>query len=223
MIKVLLTAFEPFSGDMENASALVCEKIPERTDHYTAVKRILPVEFAAGPRALRAAIREAAPDLVICLGQAGGRDKVTPEKVAINLMDGRIPDNSGFAPEEEPVVPGGATAYFANVPVKQAVLAAREAGLPAAVSYTAGAYVCNTVFYTVMSEIAGAGERADRGGMRGDFIHVPYIREQKNLPERQPALSLEETVQTVAFLIEYMAADMEANMAADMAGARTDR
>lgn len=209
MIKVLLTAFEPFGGDTENASALVCGKIPAQTEHYTAVKRILPVEFAAGPAALKTAMQETNPDLVICLGQAGGRDKVTPEKVAINLMDGRIPDNCGFAPDEEPILPGGETAYFANVPVKQAVAAAREAGLPAAVSYTAGAYVCNAVFYTAMSEIAGAGEGTVNSRVRGDFIHVPYIKEQKDLPENQPALSLEEAARTVAFLIEYMAADME--------------
>lgn len=208
MIKVLITAFEPFGGDTENASALVCERIPAETERYTAVKRILPVAFEEAPMALKAAIEETAPDLIICLGQAGGRRQVTPEKVAINLMDGRIPDNRGYAPDEAPILPGGETAYFANAPVKQAVAAAREAGLPAAVSYTAGAYVCNTVFYTVMSEIARRGENRPDGRLRGDFIHVPYLREQRDLPQGQPALSLEETAKTVAFLIGYMAADM---------------
>lgn len=207
MIKILLTAFEPFGGDTENASALVCERIPAQTEQYTAVKRILPVAFAAGPAALKAAMKETEPDLIICLGQAGGRNKVTPEKVAINLMDGRIPDNCGYAPDEEPILPGGQTAFFTNVPVKQAVAAAREAGLPAAVSYTAGAYVCNTIFYTMMSELAEQGKDTGSGRVGGDFIHIPYIREQKNLPENQPALSLEEAVRTTTFLIAYLAAD----------------
>jgi phosphoglycolate phosphatase len=203
--KVLLTAFEPFGGDTENASALVCQRIPEETAHYQAVKKILPVEFKAGPEALRQAIEEVHPDLILCLGQAGGRSQVTPEKVAINLMDGRIPDNAGFSPDEEPILPEGKTAYFTNTPIKQAVAAAREAGLPVAMSYTAGAYVCNTIFYTVMAEIDKTEECHPGSRMQGDFIHVPYLTEQKDLPEQVPACPLEQVVKAVAFLVDYLA------------------
>lgn len=230
MKTVLVTAFEPFGTDVENAAALVCKALPdggylsgdsegrrpagtkrpangaglakERDADYRIVKRILPTEFQAGAQALLQAMDEVRPHLVVCLGQAGGRDEVTPERVAVNLMDARIPDNAGRQPDEEPVVPGGLPAYFTNVPVKAAVRAAQEAGYPAAVSDSAGTYVCNCVFYTLMNRIAATPANEALPPLWGDFIHVPYVREQKGVPEGKPARALREVTETVRFLLE---------------------
>lgn len=201
-IQVLLTAFEPFGNDTENAAALLCGQVPGEGECYLAHKRILPTEFKAGAEALLSAMDEIQPQLVICLGQAAGRDKVTPEKVAVNVMDASIPDNCGYQPQEEPVVPGGPDAYFTNVPVKAAVEAAKKAGYPAALSYTAGAYVCNCIFYTLMNRIAQTPANEATVPLWGDFIHVPYLKEQKDLPEGKPALSMAEAVRTVTFFVE---------------------
>lgn len=202
MRNVLITAFEPFGKDTENAAAIVCGRIPTVGKNYRAVKRILPTEFKAGAEALLKAMEEEAPELVICLGQAAGRSRVTPEKVAVNLMDGAIPDNAGYQPDELPVIPGCPDAYFTNVPVKAAVQAAKEAGYPAAVSCTAGTYVCNCVFYTLMNRIACTPANEMTGPLWGDFIHIPYVAEQQGIPENVPTLTAEQAAATVIFLIE---------------------
>ena len=126
------------------------------------------------------------PDVVICVGQAGGRTAITPEKVAINLMDGRIPDNAGYQPVDVPIRADGPAAYFATLPVKAMVQRMQDAGIPAAVSYTAGTYVCNSLMYTLLFLI-------DRKfpSVRGGFIHVPYAMEQAvNKPLGTPSMDL---------------------------------
>lgn len=205
MVKVLLTAFEPFGKDVENAAAIVCEQIPTCGIHYQAEKRILPTEFRAGAEALSQAMDQVQPELVICLGQAGGRAKVTPERVAINLMDGSIPDNCGYQPDEVPVMPGGPEAYFTNVPIKAVVQRAKEDGYPVQMSYTAGAYVCNCIFYTLMNRIAYTPANEAAPAVWGDFIHIPYVAEQRDIPEGVATLSTEQVVETVTYLIERIA------------------
>lgn len=205
MIKILITAFEPFGKDTENAAAIVCEKLTDRTDRYQAEKRILPTEFVSGAHALLQAMDEVQPEMVICLGQAGGRTRITPERVAINLMDASIPDNAGYQPDEEVMVPGGPQAYFTNVPVKAVVRAAQEAGYPATVSNTAGAYVCNCIFYTLMNRIAYTPANETQPAVWGDFIHIPYLTEQQGKPENVDALPLAQVTETVQFLIDELA------------------
>ncbi|HET6707489.1 pyroglutamyl-peptidase I, partial [Amycolatopsis sp.] len=129
----------------------------------------LPCEFAASLPALRRAVGAHRPSLVVCAGQAGGRSEVTPERVAINLIDARIPDNAGAQPVDVPVVPDGQAAYFTTLPVKACVAAIRAAGVPASVSHTAGTYVCNQVFYGLMHLLATEFPAA-----RGGFVHVPF-------------------------------------------------
>ncbi|MGW1076583.1 pyroglutamyl-peptidase I [Streptomyces sp. NPDC002537] len=174
MTRVLLTGFEPFDGEAVNPSweavKAAVARPPEGID-LSAVR--LPCVFGDALGALRAAVEETGPDIVLCVGQAGGRPDITVERVAVNLDDARIPDNSGARPVDAPVVPGGPAAYFATLPVKACVAAVREAGLPASLSHTAGTFVCNHVFYGLMHLAA-----TERPGLRGGFVHVPYAPEQ---------------------------------------------
>jgi pyroglutamyl-peptidase len=171
MARVLMTGFAPFGGESVNPSWQAVALLGTRRDDVAAVE--LPCVFAASLPALRRAIEEHSPELVVCVGQAGGRAEVTPERVAINLIDARIPDNAGARPVDVPVVPDGPAAYFTTLPVKACVAAIRAAGVPASVSHTAGTYVCNQVFYGLMHLLA-----TDFPGLRGGFVHVPFSPEQ---------------------------------------------
>lgn len=171
MARVLMTGFAPFGGESVNPSWQAVSVLGARRDDVAAVE--LPCEFAASLPALRRAIEEHRPELVVCVGQAGGRTEVTPERVAINLVDARIPDNAGAQPVDVPVVEDGPAAYFTTLPVKACVAAIRAAGVPASVSHTAGTYVCNQVFYGLMHLLA-----TDFPGVRGGFVHVPFSPEQ---------------------------------------------
>ncbi|WP_420035692.1 pyroglutamyl-peptidase I [Streptomyces sp. cg28] len=194
--RVLLTGFEPFGGASVNpswqAAALVAAAPPEGIA-VTAVQ--LPCVFGASLAALRAAVEEVRPDLVVCLGQAGGRHGVTVERVAINVDDARIPDNAGAQPIDSAVVPGGPAAYFSSLPVKACVAAMRGAGVPAAVSNTAGTFVCNHVAYGLAHLLA-----TELPGVRGGFVHVPWAPEQV-LDGSAPALSVEIVARGVAALV----------------------
>ncbi|MEV6607931.1 pyroglutamyl-peptidase I [Kutzneria sp. NPDC051319] len=170
MSTVLLTGFEPFAGDTVNPSweAVRLVDVPG----VELVKQQLPCVFGESITVLGQAIRAHEPDVVIAVGLAGGRDVITPERVAINLNDARIPDNSGRSPLDEPIVEGGPAAYFTGLPIKAGAKAMRDAGVPAAVSYSAGTFVCNHVFYGLMHLIA-----TELPHVRGGFVHVPYSAE----------------------------------------------
>ncbi|MEU6960525.1 pyroglutamyl-peptidase I [Streptomyces chrestomyceticus] len=168
--RILLTGFEPFDGESSNPSweavrAAAAE--PPAGLEITAVE--LPCVYGRSRIVLREAVAAHDPDIVLCVGQAGGRPDLTVERVAVNIDDARIPDVSGAQPIDEPIVPGGPAAYFAALPVKACVAAVREAGVPASVSNTAGTFVCNHVFYDLMHLIA-----TERPALRGGFVHVPY-------------------------------------------------
>lgn len=181
MTTILLTGFEPFAGDATNPSGDAVATVaagwrgPERL-----VVEVLPVAFDTAAARLRALIAVHSPDIVIATGLAGGRSHVTPERVAINLADARIPDNDGAQPVDLPVVPGGPSAYFATIPVKAVAAAVADAGIPSAVSHSAGTFVCNHVMFTALHAVAP--------GVRAGFVHVPYARE--DAPEGAPALPL---------------------------------
>ena len=204
MIKILLTAFEPFGKDVENAAAMVCEQIPSQGEGYEIEKRILPTEFMAGAEALMQAMDEVMPEMVICLGQAGGRKYVTPERVAINMMDAPIPDNGGYQPDEVEIIAGGPTAYLTNMPIKAVVKQASDAGYPVQVSNSAGLYVCNDIFYTLMNRIAYTPANEAAPAVWGDFIHIPYLAEQQGIPEGMPVLPKEQVAETVTYLIQTL-------------------
>lgn len=178
---MLLTGFEPFAGDARNPSGeAVAEAALTWAGPETLVTATLPVEFEAAASELRDLIAEFAPEVVICAGLADGRTQVTPERIAVNLRDARIPDNAGDRPIDEPCVAGGPAAYFATVPVKAMTAAIAAEGIPAAVSHSAGTFVCNHVFYVA------AHEAAHRPGLRAGFIHVPWSTE--TAPPGRPSL-----------------------------------
>lgn len=196
MTTVLLTGFEPFGGDAANPAADAVGQLartwngPERL-----VTAVLPVAFAEAGAELERLVDRFEPEVVVSIGLAGGRDRVTPERVAINVADARIADNAGARPIDEPVVPGGPAAYFSGLPVKRIVDALDADGVPAAVSNSAGTFVCNHVFYL------GAHLAAGRPGLRAGFVHVPWSAEtapagEPSLPAAVIARAVERVVRT---------------------------
>ncbi|GAA1889346.1 pyroglutamyl-peptidase I [Streptantibioticus ferralitis] len=185
MTRVLLTGFDPFEGERVNPSWQAVSAVAAAPPDGCAVEAVrLPCVFGAALDALRAAVERADPDIVVCVGQAGGRADLTVERVAVNVDDARTPDNAGRQPVDTPVIEGGPVAYFAALPVKACVAAARAAGVPASVSQTAGTFVCNHVFYGLMHLIA-----TERPSLRGGFVHIPYTTEQV-LDRAVPSLSV---------------------------------
>ncbi|KUJ65490.1 Pyrrolidone-carboxylate peptidase [Streptomyces albus subsp. albus] len=174
MTRVLLTGFEPFGGERTNPSWRAVRAAAARPlPGLSWATAELPCVYRTAIPALTAAVAATEPDLVLCVGQAGGRPDVTVERFAVNLDDARIPDNAGAQPIDRPVVPGGPAGYFAALPVKACVAAARAAGVPASVSHSAGTFLCNHVFYGLMHLAA-----TERPGLRGGFVHVPYAPDQ---------------------------------------------
>ncbi|WP_417220693.1 pyroglutamyl-peptidase I [Arthrobacter sp.] len=165
---ILLTGFEPFGGDTENPSIVAARSAAEELNRSgrPAVAVELPCVFATAPHALREALRTHQPELVVCTGLSARAASLTLERAALNVIDARIPDNSGAQPVDVPVVPGGPAAYFTTLPIKRALAALRAEGLPAVVSQSAGTFACNQVFYALMHELAA-------GTVRGGFVHVP--------------------------------------------------
>jgi pyroglutamyl-peptidase len=170
---ILVTGFEPFDGERINPSAEVARALHDRTiDRTRVVGIVLPCLFGRSMDVLRAAIALHAPQLVLALGQASGRSGFSPERVAINLDDARIPDNAGAQPVDRPIVPRGAAARFTTLPVKAMVAALRAAGYPAEVSHSAGTFVCNHVFYGLQHALRR------RRAVRSGFMHLCCLPEQ---------------------------------------------
>lgn len=176
-VDVLLTGFEPFGGDGRNPSWDAAQGAAARLREggCSVVTRELPVEFGRGGEELCTAVRTLRPQLVIATGLAAGRTAITPERVAINVRDARIPDNAGAQPIDEPIIDDGPAAYFSTLPIKAMVVAAVTGSgqvdpVPAAVSQTAGTYVCNDAFYLLQHLLATTPELE---GIRGGFIHIP--------------------------------------------------
>lgn len=182
-MKVLVTGFDPFGGARVNASLEAVRRLPARIAALDIVTAELPTSYARSIPALKAAIRDARPGIVLCVGEAGERSLLSVERVAINLQDARIPDNDGAAPVDRPVVRGGPTAYFATLPVRKMVAALRAAELPVELSVSAGTFVCNHVFYGLM-HLAATATRKFRGG----FLHVPCLTQKEGSDTRSMAL-----------------------------------
>jgi pyroglutamyl-peptidase len=200
-MKALVTGFEPFGGDKVNPSWLAVSRMKKRLGGVIVHTAELPTSFAASGMALRQAIDRVRPDIVLCVGQAGGRSELCLGRVAINVQDARIRDNDGKQPIDKPVVPGGPAAHFATLPIKACVAAMRKAGLPAAVSNTAGTFVCNHIFYSLM-DVAAAHATA----MRGGFLHIPYAPEQAAHLGNAPSMAIEDVVKGIEITVEVSAA-----------------
>ena len=200
MIKtVLLTGFEPFNGATVNPAWEAVRALEGWSgEDFRVEVRQLPCVFGDANRALAGMVDALHPDVVIAVGQAGGRAEISVERVAINVDDASILDNAGRQPVDQPVHEDGPAAYFATLPIKAMVAAMRKQGLRAGVSQTAGTFVCNHVFYGLMHHAAASGRT-----MKAGFIHVPYLPEQvEGRADAPPSMALEEIVAGIRIAVE---------------------
>lgn len=193
---VLLTGFEPFNGATINPAWEAVRALKGWVDGDFLVEVLqLPCVFGQANWVLCGAVDEIKPDVVICVGQAGGRADLTVERVAINVDDAPIADNADQQPVDAPIAQDGPAAYFATLPVKAIVGAMRERGLKASVSQTAGTFVCNHVFYGVMHHVQGRD-------VIGGFIHVPYLPEQAAVIDGAPSMALADIIEGLKIAVE---------------------
>lgn len=198
----------PFGGEEINPSWEAVRALPEKILEYELTKMLIPVVFGEAAEMVIAEAEKIRADVVLCIGQAGGRAEICPELVGINLKNATIPDNAGNQPGDEPIAEGGDAAYFSTLPVRKIADAISAAGIPARLSYSAGAYVCNELLYSLLRHFDG-GQNAGKNGRedrqnagentrktRVGFIHVPYIPEQG----KTPSMSLDDikTALTIA-------------------------
>jgi pyroglutamyl-peptidase len=194
MTKVLLTGFEPFGTATSNPSGEIVKQI----SGDNIVTAILPVAYTQSADRLLALIAEHNPDVVICLGQAEGRTAITPEKVAINLDDARLADNEGILRNDVKILETGADAYFSTLPIKEMVDAIKTQGIPATVSLSAGAFLCNHIFYVAQNKFAGTK-------IRSGFVHVPLMDSQAPEFPGLPTMPLDQMVTAVRIMLEVVA------------------
>lgn len=189
MKTLLITGFDPFGGETVNPSWEAVKLLPGIIGEYELYKLEIPTVFTCAARTVLEKAEEIRPDVILCVGQAGGRDAVTPERIGINVRNARIPDNGGNQPLEEAIIPGGPDGLFSTVPLVKMAQAIRDAGFPGAVSNTAGTFVCNDTLYTLLHHYAGTAVQVG-------FVHVPYIPQQG-----APNLPLEQIVQALTAAI----------------------
>ena len=193
MTKVLITGFEPFGKSTLNPSG----EIVKRISGDNIITAILPVAYAQSAEALLALIEQHNPDVVISLGQAEGRTQITPERIAINLDDARLADNEGVSRIDEPILEDGPVAYESTLPIKEFVSAITAAGIPAAVSLSAGAFLCNHIFYVAQNRLKGTK-------VRSGFVHVPLMDEQAAEFPGLPTMPLDQMVKAVRAMLEVL-------------------
>ncbi len=204
-MRILLTGFAPFGGEPINPSWEAVQLLPDEIGDAELCKELLPTAFRVAEERLASLLEELRPDGVLCVGQAGGRSAVTPEQAAINLRRAMLPDNDGYLTPGEPVFPGGPDGLFAAWDVTGAAEAIKAAGVPAAVSYTAGTFVCNDVFYTLLRL------RAERyPHLRGGFLHVPYLPEQAaRRPSPAPSMALADMTRALEAAVRWLAGELK--------------
>ena len=181
MKNLLITGFEPFGGEEINPSWEAVKCLPDVVGEYSVTRLCIPVVFKEAAEKVIKAADKICANAIICVGQAGGRDAITPELVGINLRHASIPDNKGYKPEDESIIMGGDAAYFSTLPVRKIADAISKEGIPSRVSYSAGAYVCNDVLYTLLSHYKNSNTKIG-------FIHIPYSKEQNKEPSMDLSL-----------------------------------
>lgn len=192
MKTLLITGFDPFGGQAINPAWQAVKNLPARIGEYVLCKLEIPTVFGRAAEIVLQIASECHPDVILCIGQAAGRSAVTPERIAVNIRDARIPDNAGNQPVGEFVVQNGPAAYFSTVPVTAMVQSICAAGVEGTVSNSAGAFVCNDTLYALLHHFNGSPTRVG-------FIHVP------NLPEQgTPALPLEDIVTALTAAISAL-------------------
>lgn len=209
-MKILLAAFEPFGGDKIN-SALEAVKLVD-VDKIDAkiIKLEVPTVFGRSIDLIRETILREKPDIVLAIGQAGGRCALTPERVAINVDDARMKDNAGSRPIDRPIVNEGPAAYFTTLPIKAIVRALQAAGLPAQISNSAGTFVCNHLMYGMMHTLA-----CELPKSRGGFMHVPFIPDQVVSQKDQPSMSLANITRGIELALNAILDQEENSVIAD--------
>ncbi|HHY19910.1 MAG TPA: pyroglutamyl-peptidase I [Firmicutes bacterium] len=195
-MKVLVTGFEPFGGEKINPAWEGVQKLEPNIEGAEIIKVQIPTVFGKSINELIAIIEKVHPDIVICVGQAGGRSAITVERVAINTNDAVSKDNAGNQPVDKPIVVDGPVAYFANLPIKKIVQEIQNAKIPASVSNTAGTFVCNQLFYGLMHYIDTKNPK-----ILGGFIHIPFIPEQVINKKNMPSMALDDIVRGLDVVI----------------------
>lgn len=196
-MKFLVTGFDPFDGEKVNPAILAVNKLPNRIETAQIIKLEVPTVFNKSADVVKEEIIRTHPDYVLNIGQAGGRSCLTPERVAINIDDGSIPDNEGYQPTGEKIQIDGENAYFTQFPIKEEVKAIKDAGIPAKISNSAGTYVCNHVMYQVQYLRATTFPNIKAG-----FIHIPYLPSQVIDHPNVPSMSLEAIVKGLTIAIK---------------------
>lgn len=201
-MKIVVTGFDPFDKEVINPALEVVKQLPDRIAGAEIIKLKVPTVFHKSAAVLEEKMRECQPDVVLCIGQAGGRAELTPERVAINQDDARIADNEGQQPIDVPIREDGKTAYFSTLPIKGMVEAIRQAGLPASVSNTAGTFVCNHLMYQALYLAEKEFPRTKAG-----FLHIPFLPEQVVNKSGVASMSLADMVKgvtvAIAAIVEY--------------------
>ena len=207
-MKILVTGFDPFGGEKVNPALEAVKSLPS-VIHGAEIRWVeIPTVFYQSAEVLEAEIERYQPDVVLCIGQAGGRASLTPERVAINQDDARIPDNQGNQPIDTPIRLDGQAAYFSTLPIKAMVQAIKEEGLPATVSNTAGTFVCNHLMYQALYF-------ADKKfpNMRAGFMHIPYMTEQVVNKPNTASMNLTDIVRgieaAIGAIVDYKDKDIK--------------
>ena len=207
-MKILVTGFDPFGGEEVNPALEAVKLLPKEIHGAEVYWAEIPTVFYQSAEVLEAEIVRYQPDVVLCIGQAGGRASLTPERVAINQDDARIPDNQGNQPIDTPIRLDGQAAYFSTLPIKAMVQAIKEEGLPATVSNTAGTFVCNHLMYQALY-------LADKKfpNMRAGFMHIPYMTEQVINKPNTASMNLTDIVRgieaAIGAIVDYKDKDIK--------------
>ena len=203
-MKILVTGFDPFGGEAINPAIETVKRLPDTIAGADIIKLEIPTVCHKSLQVIKEAVIREDPDVVLSVGQAGGRPDITVERVGINVDDCRIPDNEGNQIVDEPIYPEGPDAYFVTVPIKAMVQRIQSRNIPASVSNTAGTFVCNHVTYGVCHMIA-----TEFPGKRSGFIHIPFLPEQVLDKKNMPSMSQEMMVQAIEAAIEAIAETRE--------------
>lgn len=195
MKKLLVTGFDPFGGQPVNPAREAVLRLTDTVGGYEIIKLEIPTVFGLAAETVLQTASELQPHAILCVGQAGGRSAVTPEVVAINLREASIPDNAGNIPVNTPVVENAPAAYFSTLPVRDMVQAVKERGIPCALSYTAGTFVCNDLLYTLLHHYRDTDVKVG-------FVHIPYLPEQAG--EGVPSMELNTVVEALTAMIGVM-------------------